>query len=97
VFSLIACPALKEANFLLVRRTEAGDLDVLHVDRVDDSVSSTNLAYVRRLGATLGASEVHVHYLPGSSADRARVELDIRSSLASDEESRPVSALEHTS
>lgn len=98
VFSLVGCPALSEANFLLTRRTEHGDLEVLHVDRVDDSASSTNLAYVRRLGATLGASEVHVHHLPGSSADRARVELDIRSNLATYEvDRRPASTLEHTS
>lgn len=95
VFSLVGCPALQDANFLLVRRNDAGDMDVLHVDRVDDSASSTNLAYIRRLGATLGASEVHVHYHLGSPADRARVELDIRSSLASGEVTRPASALEH--
>lgn len=96
VFSLIGCPPLSEANFVLARQTETGDIEVLHVDRVDDSASSVNLAYVRRLGATLGASEVHVYDKGGSSADRARIELDIRSSLASDDvDRRPVPALDH--
>lgn len=96
VFSLIGCPPLSEANFVLVRRTESDEIIVLHVDRVDDDAPSSNLAYVRRLGATLGATEVHVHDTGGSAADRARIELDIRSSLAIDDFGRrAVPALDH--
>lgn len=96
VFSLIGCPPLSEANFVLVRRTDGDDAEVLHVDRVDDSTSSVNLAYVRRLGATLGANEVHIYDRAVSSADRARIELDIRSSLAiEDIGRRPLPALDH--
>jgi hypothetical protein len=81
IYSLIGCPPLSESNIVLARRTADGDLHVLHIDRVDDASDTLNLAYIRQLGATLGATEVHVHAMATSYADRARIEMDIRSNL----------------
>jgi hypothetical protein len=78
VYSLIGCPEVPPANFVLVRRSADGERRVLKIGRVTDAAPSVNLAELRHVGANLGANEVHVHLLAGHGLQSRRVELDIR-------------------
>lgn len=77
VFSLIGCPELPASNYVLVARDEQGRRRSLCVGRVENEAASLNLAEIRQQGATLGASEVHVHLLGGNVHRRRMIELDI--------------------
>lgn len=79
---LIDCPEVDNCNLLLVRAEPSGRREVLHVGHVECDVPSLNLAEIRRLGATLGANEVHVHLLPVTAAQRRFVEIDLQAALA---------------
>lgn len=79
VFSLIGCPELPAANYVLVERDAAGNRRSLRVGTVENEAQSLNLAEIRFLGATLGACEVHVHLLGGNEHRRRMIELDISS------------------
>ena len=77
VFSLLGCPELPAANYILVARDEQGRRRSLRVGRLENEAASLNLAEIRQLGATLGANEVHVHLLGGNVHRRRMIELDI--------------------
>ena len=81
IYSLIDCPELAKANFILVCRTAEGQRDVLQIGRLEHDAQSLNLAQIRHVGATLGANEVHVHLLGESAAQRTFIELDVRSAV----------------
>src|SRR5262245_24827424 len=70
VYSLIECPPLPAAGYVLVRRGPDGTLTALHVGLGQCDAPTLNLAQVRRRGAQLGANEVHVHFAAGSDAER---------------------------
>ncbi|XSG81960.1 MAG: hypothetical protein ACPW61_12940 [Methyloligella sp. ZOD6] len=73
VYSLIGCPALPQANYILVRRDEDGSRTPLAIGETTGDASSLNLAALRHQGAKLGANEVHIHLLAETDAERADV------------------------
>lgn len=79
VYSLIDCPATPAANYVLVRRDASGVCHALAVGRVSEEAPSLNLARIRQLGATLGATEVHVHLLAGNARQGKLIEFDLKS------------------
>ncbi len=81
VYSLIDCPAIPAANYLLVRRDASGMCHALMVGRVAEEAPSLNLARIRQLGATMGATEVHIHLLAGNSRQGKLIEFDLKSGL----------------
>jgi hypothetical protein len=84
IYSLIECPELPRANYVLVRRDAAGERHVLRIGRLDNKAGSLNLAEIRHSGAKLGANEVHVHLLARTAQQRHQVELDLCAALSSD-------------
>lgn len=93
VYSLIDCPAVPAANYLLVRRDASGVCHALSVGRVSEEAPSLNLARIRQLGASLGATEVHVHLLAGNARQGKLIEFDLKSGQLG--ESVPSSAVRH--
>ena len=79
VYSLVECPALASGNYVLVRRDENGDRSVLAIGSATHEAASLNLADIRRRGAELGANEVHIHLLAGTTKAAKLVEFDLRS------------------
>ena len=77
IHSLIWCPEVPRANYILVRRGADGRRLVLRIGRVEQDAPSLNLAELRQAGATLGANEVHVHLLAGTASQRRFVETDL--------------------
>jgi len=79
--SLLLCPELPEATYLLLHRDGAGALRVLRVGTLDSRTRSLNLARIRQVGATLGANEVHFRIERSSVAERARIAFDIENAM----------------
>ncbi len=77
VYSLVGCPALPQANYILVRRHEDGSREALAFGDTKDDAISLNLAHLRHAGAKIGANEVHIHLLAETAHDRALVEADL--------------------
>lgn len=77
-YSLVGCPELPRANYILVRRNRAGEGTVLAVGRVEHAAPSLNLAELRQLGAKMKANEVHILVSAGGIRERRRVERDLR-------------------
>ena len=92
VYSLIECPPLPPASYILVRRGTDGRRVALHVGLARSDTATLNLAQVRQRGALLGANEVQVCFLPPSSVEHALVACDLRAgqfgSLASEPQRR---------
>jgi hypothetical protein len=81
VYSLLECPPLPQAVYLLVRRQQDGTLKVLYIASALSAAPTLNLARIRQRGATLGANEVHAH-LPAAGADACRtIACDLRAGL----------------
>jgi hypothetical protein len=78
VYSLIECPPLPKAVYLLVRREQGGGRTVLHAGLGRSEAATLNLAGVRQRGAQLGANEVHAYFQAGSEEERALVVCDLR-------------------
>lgn len=78
VHSLIECPEISDANYLLVRIAKNGRRTVLAAGFAGASAPSLNLAEVRRVGATLGANEVHVHFLASGDKNAKVIAHDLR-------------------
>jgi hypothetical protein len=78
VYSLIGCPALPQANYILVRRHEDGTRSPLHIGQTRDDAVTLNLAHLRHTGAKLGANEVHLHLLAETAEQRSQVETDLK-------------------
>jgi hypothetical protein len=77
VYTLIGCPALPQANFILVRRHDDGSRTPLLFGQTKDDAVTLNLAHLRHQGAKLGANEVHIHLLAESAGERDQVETDL--------------------
>ncbi|MBQ0818347.1 MAG: hypothetical protein QNK17_09795 [Hyphomicrobiaceae bacterium] len=77
VYSLLGCPALPQANYILVRRHEDGTREALAFGQTKADAVSLNLAHLRHEGAKCGANEVHVHLLADTAGDRTLVEADL--------------------
>ena len=77
VYTLIGCPALPRANYILVRRYDNGTCVALAFGQTKDDAVTLNLAYLRHEGAKIGANEVHIHLLAETAEDRADVEADL--------------------
>ena len=77
VYSLVGCPALPRANYILVRRFDDGTRVALSFGQTKDEAVSLNLAHLRHEGAKCGANEVHIHLLAENSDERALVEADL--------------------
>jgi hypothetical protein len=77
VYSLIECPPMPRANYVLVKRGSNGRAIALRCGQVRHAAPTLNLAELRQLGAQLGASEVHVHLLASCSEDARLIELDV--------------------
>ncbi|AHB47591.1 hypothetical protein W911_02875 [Hyphomicrobium nitrativorans NL23] len=95
VYSLLECPEVPVANFLLVRRDGSGHREVLAIGRLRHGSSSLNLAEIRLRGARLGANEVHVHLLAPSAEERRAVELDLRAGQADRADDTRIAATRH--
>lgn len=78
VYSLIECPPLPKATYVLVRREVNGQRRVLHVGLGQNDAATLNLAGVRQRGAQLGANEVHVYFSAQSDASRSLIVCDLR-------------------
>jgi hypothetical protein len=84
VFSLLDCPELPRSIYVLVKRDANERRTVLHVGRADHEANSLNLAEMRFRGASVGANEVHVHFLVEGDRERRLVEFDLQSGLMGD-------------
>jgi hypothetical protein len=81
VYSLIECPPVPQATYLLVRHEDDGNCRVLHIASGESSAPTLNLARIRQQGATLGANEVHVHLLAATQGQRRLAACDLRAGL----------------
>jgi hypothetical protein len=79
VYTLIECPVLPPANYMLVRADAGGRRCILRTGRLEHEAPSLNLAEIRHRGAQLGANEVHVHLLAEDERTRRMVEFDLKS------------------
>lgn len=77
VYSLLECPALPKATYILVHRDEDGTRRPLRIGQTVDEADTLNLAHLRHAGARLGANEVHIHLLAESEEERAAVTADL--------------------
>ena len=82
IHTLLTCPEVPNANYILVRRREDGRRTVLRIGCLSHDAPSLNLAEIRQDGATLGANEVHVHLIAETEAQRRFIELDLSSGLS---------------
>lgn len=73
VYSLVGCPPVEAATYLLVRQSRDGTRQVLAVRTTRSPFPSVNLARIRRAGARRGATEVHL--FRGAASDEARRDL----------------------
>jgi hypothetical protein len=81
VYSLIGCPPLPMASYVLVRRDAEGRRRALRAGVVQSEAPTLNLAHLRRAGALAGANEVHVCFDAASDADRRLIACDLRVGL----------------
>ena len=95
VYSLIECPPLPKAMYLLVHRNKDGQRQVLHIGCGQSDAPTLNLARVRQRGAQLGANEVHVHFLAETEAQRRLVTCDLRAGQFGELCSEPTRAAHH--
>src|SRR5262245_1740693 len=92
VYSLIACPPLPVASYVLVRRDQRGRRTALRVGFGQSDAPTLNLAQVRQRGAQLGANEVHVHFTAASDDERRLVACDLRAGLFGTLAAEPMNA-----
>ncbi len=81
VYSLIECPPLPQASYVLVRRDAHGRCRALRVGVGMNDAPTLNLAEVRQRGAQAGANEVHVHLGATTEAELRLVACDLRAGL----------------
>ena len=84
VYTLMECPCIPKANYILVRTGEDGSKSALRIGRTVEDASSLNLAHIRQKAAQLGANEIHIHVLSDTPKDRFIVEADLRAGLFGD-------------
>ena len=73
IYSLIGCPPVSSATYLLVHRAADGACRILAVRRTHSRFPSLNLARIRKAGARLGANEVHLHLAARTDAERRAI------------------------
>ncbi len=95
VFSLIGCPELPRAVYVLMRSDGRGRQTVLHIGRTVHDAPSLNLAEIRHRGAQLGANQVHVHLLAAGERQRRDVERDLRAAHFSELSAESSSSVRH--
>lgn len=78
VYSLLTCPTLPASNFILIKRDADGEPNVLSIGQLTNSATSLNLAEIRRRGAELGATEVHIHLLADDSKHAMSIQQDLQ-------------------
>lgn len=83
-FSLVGCPEVPSAVYVLLGCDAGGQRSVLRIARVEHEAPSLNLAEIRHRGARLGASEVHVHFLARCESQRRQIERDLRAAHCAD-------------
>jgi hypothetical protein len=81
VYSLIECPPLPHASYVLARRDAHGRCRPLRIGVGGSDAPTLNLAEVRQRGAQAGANEVHVYLDAGSETERRLVACDLRAGL----------------
>lgn len=81
IYNLFECPPVDVGNYILVKRHSDGRRTVLSIGRAAHAVPSLNLAELRQRSAELGANEVHIHLLAGSTTQSQTIEADLRRSL----------------
>jgi hypothetical protein len=81
VYSLIECPPVPQANYLLVRREDDGSCRVLQITSGESSAPTPTHARIRQHGAILGANVVHVHLLAETPGPRRVVACDLPAGL----------------
>ena len=79
VYTLMGCPAVPRANYVLVRRDDDGQRVALAFGQTQDDDVSLNRANLRHEGAKCGVNEVHIHLLADTPEARDAVETDLRS------------------
>jgi hypothetical protein len=77
VYTLIGCPALPQANSILVRRHEDGTRVAVAFGQTKHDAISLNSAHLRHQCAKHGANEVHIHLLAETAEERSMVEADL--------------------
>jgi ribosomal protein S28E/S33 len=92
VYTLIDCPPLPAANYILVATDKAGNRSVLRIGRTTHTAATLNLAEIRHRGAKLGATEVHVHLIAGTDQQRRIIEKNVRAAVAVNSNARPMTA-----
>jgi hypothetical protein len=92
VYSLIGCPQLPAANYILFARDANGHRTPLRVGRTTHGEPALNLAEIRHRGAKMGAVEVHVHLIAGDDAERRVIEMDLHAGLFGKPDMHPLSA-----
>jgi len=95
VYSLIECPPLPRALYLLVLHGKDGRREVLHIGCGQSDAPTLNLARIRQRGAQLGANEVHVHFLAETEAQRRLVTCDLRAGQFGELAPEPARASRH--
>jgi hypothetical protein len=95
VYSLLDCPEIPAANFLLVHRDASGRRTVLALGHVKHGSASLNLAELRHRGARLGANEIHIHLLANSAQERRVIELDLRAGRVDSQPEQRFTATRH--
>lgn len=81
VYTLVGCPPVASATYLLVSRRSGGKAKVLAIGHTTTATPSVNLARIRRIGAALGANEVHLHPLDGSPRRLAALAFDLETAI----------------
>jgi hypothetical protein len=81
IYTLIECPPLPPAGYLLVRRDSDGRRTPLRIGVGTSEAPSLNLAEIRQRGAQAGANEVHVRLDAASGAERRLAACDLRAEL----------------
>jgi hypothetical protein len=89
VFSLRDCPELPKANFILLSAHGDGSCDILHIGETTYASETQNRAHIRQIGAELGATEVHLHFLGTDARTRAQVRFDLTAALTAGDTDTP--------
>jgi hypothetical protein len=77
VYSLVGCPPVKAAIYLLVHDAADGSRKILAVRATRSRFASVNLARIRHTGARWGANEVHLFRGARSDEERNTIVADL--------------------
>jgi hypothetical protein len=77
VYSLVGCPPVKAAIYLLVHQAADGSRKILAVRATRSRFASVNLARIRHTGARWGANEVHLFRGARSDEERNTIVADL--------------------